>query len=113
MMNDDPLTIERLEGKNFGSRLLRLTGPLTLKNIFEFQTQLRSGQPPLLTILDLSGVPYMDSAGMGAILNYYVHCQKNGIKLACAGISPRVFELFKLTHVDSLLTVVPTAADAE
>ncbi len=113
MTIDAPLTIERLEGKNFGSRILRLAGPLTLRNLFEFQTELRSGQPPLLTILDLTAVPYMDSAGMGAIVNYYIHCQKNGIKLACAGVSSRIFELFKLTHVDQLLTVVPTAADAE
>jgi anti-sigma B factor antagonist len=113
MATDAPLSIERLKGKSFGSRLIRLTGPLTLKNLFEFQTELRSGQPPLLTILDLTAVPYMDSAGMGAVLNYYVHCEKNGIKLVCAGVSARVFELFKLTHVDSLLTVVPTAEDAE
>ncbi len=113
MTTDAQLTIERLEGKKYGSRILRLHGPLTLRNLFDFQTELRSGQPPLLTVLDLTDVTYMDSAGMGAVLNYYVHCQKNGIKLVCAGVSSRVLELFKLTHVDTLLTIVATADEAE
>ena len=110
MFVDAPLTIERLEGKAPETRIFRLSGPLTLRNLFEFQAELRAGAPPRLTILELSGVPYMDSAGMGAVINYYVHCEKNGARMIAAGVGSRVLELFKLTRVD---TVIPLAASLE
>jgi anti-sigma B factor antagonist len=110
MSNDAPLSIERKDGSIPGTRILALTGPLTLRNIFELQTELRGGEVPKLSILDLSGVPYMDSAGMGLIINHFVHCQNCGGKMVVAGVSPRVNELFRMTRVDS---VIPQAASVE
>ena len=75
MLNDGPLTIERKEGKNPGTRVFCLSGPLTLRNLFELQSELRRLDPPPLTVIDLTGVPYMDSAGMGLVMNTYVRCQ--------------------------------------
>jgi anti-sigma B factor antagonist len=112
MATTDPLILERLEGKTPDTRILRLTGPLTLANLFEFQTELRRETPPV-TILDLAGVPYMDSAGMGAIISYFVAGQKHGSKLIAAGVNYRVLELFKLTHVDGLITIAPSVEEAE
>ena len=65
MLTDGPLTIDRRDGKNPGTRVFSLTGPLTLRNLFELQTELRGSAPPPLTVIDLTAVPYMDSAGMG------------------------------------------------
>jgi len=111
-MSNEPLTLETSAGRAEGCRILRLNGPLTLQGVFAFQTALRSDPPPSL-VLDLTSVPYMDSAGMGAIINYFVSCQRNGRKLVVAGVNARVMELFRLTKVDHLLTIVPTIADAE
>jgi anti-sigma B factor antagonist len=113
MALDAPLTIERKEGKTPGTTIIQLTGPVTLLNLFDLQAQLRTGELPRLSILDLSGVPYMDSSGMGAIINYYVRCQNNGVKLIVAGISDRVLELFKLTKVDVLIAQAATIEEAE
>src|SRR5580698_2114349 len=110
---DDPLAIERKSGKSSDVLIFQLTGPVTLRNLFGLQDQLRSGEVPRAVILDLSGVPYMDSAGMGAIVNYYVFCQNRNVKLVIAGVSSRVMELFKMTRVDSVLTLAPTAETAE
>jgi anti-sigma B factor antagonist len=111
-MSVEALTLETCAGQAEGCRILRLNGPLTLQGVFAFQTALRSDPPPSL-VLDLTSVPYMDSAGMGAIINYFVSCQRNGRKLVVAGVNARVMELFRLTKVDHLLTIVPTIADAE
>jgi anti-sigma B factor antagonist len=113
MAIDGPLTIEREAGKTPGTLILRLTGPLTLLNIFDLQALLRSAEPTPLTILDLSGVPYMDSAGMGVVVNYYVHCQNKGGRLIAAGVSPRILELFKITRVDKVIRMAPTTEEAE
>jgi anti-sigma B factor antagonist len=110
-MQQDPMTLTTTPGKAPDSRILKLDGPLTLSNLFGFQAELRKDAAK--TILDLSGVPYMDSAGMGAIINYYVACQKHGRKLIVAGSNYRVMELFKLTKVDQLITLADTVEAAE
>jgi anti-anti-sigma factor len=113
MALDAPLTIERKEGKTPGTTIIQLTGPITLVNLFDLQAQLRTGELPKLSILDLSGVPYMDSSGMGAIINYYVRCQNNGAKMIAVGVSSRVLELFKLTKTDVLIEQAASIEEAE
>ncbi|HEY1579640.1 MAG TPA: STAS domain-containing protein [Terracidiphilus sp.] len=113
MLNDGPLTIERKEGKDPGTRIFCLTGPLTLRNLFELQSELRGMALPTLTVLDLTDVPYMDSAGMGLVMNHYVRCQTRGARMVVSGANNRVMDLFKVTKVDTVLPLVPTLEAAE
>ncbi len=113
MAIDGPLQIERVDGKKPGTMIIRLTGPLTLRNIFDLQTELRNDEARPLTILDLTGVPYMDSAGMGVVVNYHVHCQNKGGKLMTVGVSPRIMDLLKITRVDLVLRMAATPEEAE
>ena len=113
MLTDGPLTIDRKEGKNPGTRVFCLSGPLTLRNLFELQSELRRAEPPALTIIDITAVPYMDSAGMGLVMNHYVRCQTRGVKLVVSGANNRVMDLFKVTKVDSVLPLAPTIEAAE
>ncbi|HTW81613.1 MAG TPA: STAS domain-containing protein [Terracidiphilus sp.] len=105
MTFDPPLTFERIDDKPNETSTFRLLGPLTVRNIFEFQTALRAEPLPRLTVVDLAQVPFMDSAGIGVIINGYVHCRKAGVELAVEGVNYRVMELFKLTHVDKLIPI--------
>jgi anti-sigma B factor antagonist len=111
-MQQDPLIVETLSGKSEGTRILRLTGPITLNNFFSLQDELKKEHTPV-TIIDLTAVPYMDSAGMGAIINYYVSAQRRGQKVIAAGTNYRVLELFKLTKVDGLIPLAHTVEQAE
>ena len=113
MLNDGPLTIDRKDGKNPGTRVFSLSGPLTLRNLFELQAELRGLTPPPVTVIDLTEVPYMDSAGMGLVMNHYVRCQTRGAKLIVAGANNRVMDLFKVTKVDTVLPLVKSIEDAE
>lgn len=113
MLNDGPLTIDRRQGKKPGTKVYCLTGPLTLRNLFELQSELRSTPPPPLTIIDIAAVPYMDSAGMGLVMNHYVRCQTKGTKLVLSGANNRVMDLFKVTKVDTVLPIAKTLEDAE
>jgi len=108
-MLKEPFAFEILPGRDRSTRILRLTGPLVLQNIFELQNEMAKEHLPL-TIFDMAGVPYMDSAGMGVIINYYVSATKRGHKVVAAGTSDRVLELFRITRVDS---VIPLAASVE
>jgi len=111
-MQQDPLTIEVLPGKSADTRILKFEGPLTLSNLFPFQAALRKDSAAL-TILDMAGVPYMDSAGMGVVINFHISCQKSGRKLVLAGVNERVHTLLELTNTTKLLKLTPTVADAE
>ena len=113
MPADEQLTIERREGKSADVQIFTLTGPITLRTMFPFQSELRSAPSPAVTILDMAGVPYLDSAGMGVVINQYVHCQKLHCKLFAAGVNNRALELFKLTKVDTLIPLFATVEDAE
>ena len=92
--------------------ILQLVGPLTLSTIFGFQNELRAATPGVL-ILDLSETPYIDSAGLGLIMNYYVSAMDHGRKLLLAGVNERVKALLEMTKVQSVLTSFPSVAEAE
>ncbi len=113
MLTDAPLTIGRKEGQTAETCIFCLSGPLTLRNMFEFQSELRGSPIPRLTILDITGVPYMDSAGMGLVMNQFVHCQTKGARLIVVGANNRVMDLFRITKVDSVLPLAATVEDAE
>jgi anti-anti-sigma factor len=91
-MRDEPLTYSYTQGKSDGTMILRLVGPLTLSTMFGFQNEFRSKNPQV-PILDFSETPYMDSAGLGLVMNYYVAAQDQGRKLLLAGVNERVVEL--------------------
>jgi len=112
MLTDAPLTYEQKQGKTADTLVYVLSGPLTLRNMFELQAALRGAPTPTLVVFDLTGVPYMDSAGMGLVMNHYVHCQTHGSRLVVAGANSRVLDLLKVTRVDSVLPLKPTVEAA-
>src|ERR1700679_365966 len=79
--------------------VLTLQGGLPLSHIFELQNQLRDVDADLL-ILDCTALEYMDSAGLGVVVNFYVSQSNNGRKVALVGVSDRVWALFTSTRVD-------------
>jgi len=108
----EQLEITAAEGKN-GARILRLRGPLELRTIAGFQTIAREEGWSSL-IIDLSNVPYLDSAGLGSILGLFVSAQRKRTGFAVAGASSdRVRILFHVTHLGDFLPTHATVDDAE
>jgi anti-sigma B factor antagonist len=95
-----------------GARILRITGPLTLNTLFEFQNEARKDTSAAL-LVDLTAVPYMDSAGLGSILGAFASCQRTGRGFALAGAVARVVTLFKVAQVDTILPMFATPDAAE
>ena len=107
----DQLDIESLPGAQPGMRILKLTGPFTLATIFDFQTVVRENPAPV-TIIDVSGVPYMDSAALGSVLGFHASCQREGRRYGLVGVSDRLRTLFRVAGVDQLLTSYGTTEEA-
>lgn len=107
-MRDAPLTIQDLSTTEH-NRLLKLDGPLTIGTLFEFQNLVRTNSSPKL-ILDFTNVPYIDSAGVGALVGAYVRHQKEGHSITLAGVNDRVRGTLKVTQVDSFFQYVDSAS---
>lgn len=63
-------------------------------------------------VLDLTGVPRVDSGGLGKIVNCLSRVRLAGGTMHFAGVNQTVIGLFKLTKVDRIVKVFPTAAEA-
>ena len=110
-MPQDPLQVADIPGPS-GERILRLTGPVLISNFFEFQSLVRSSQSPSL-ILDMTAVPYIDSAGIGALVGAYVTHQKSGRSLALVGVNARVRNTMQITHVEQFFRFYDTVEAAQ
>jgi anti-sigma B factor antagonist len=63
--------------------------------------------------MDFSGVPYVDSAGIGALVGAYVTRQKNGRSLSLVGVSERIHNTFKITRVEEFFRFFDSVSAAE
>ncbi len=113
MAFDTPLKIEPVPGGKPGTVILRLVGPVTLNSVSPLRALFRASDPPRHTILDLSGVPFMDSAGMSEIVNHEVYCRDKHVQLSLAGVTPRVLSMFHTTRLEKILTLTATVEEAE
>ena len=108
----DEFKIESTAGNRAGTRLLRLSGAFTLQGIFEFQTTVRGLSDPIL-IIDLTEVPYMDSASLGALMSVHTTSQRHQRQYALVGACDRLRTLFHVAGVDGILVTYPTLAEAQ
>jgi anti-anti-sigma factor len=105
-------TIDSAVGIRDDIRVLRLSGPFTLKGLFEFQSIVRSLSDPII-IIDLTNVPYMDSASVGAIMSVHTSAQRNNRQYALVGVCERIGTLFKVVGLQGVLVTYPTLEEAQ
>lgn len=110
-MENIPLTIHRTPGQRDGQVVIVLKGPLTISTLSDFQAVVRAEKSPVV-ILDIAGVTYVDSSGLGSIINAHVSCVKSARRLALAAVPSRVMTLLQVAHVDHVLTIFPAAKEA-
>ena len=64
-------------------------------------------------IIDLSGVPYIDSAGIGSLVNGYVSHQNAGKTLSLVGVTDRVRTSLRIANVEQFFPIFSNLAEAE
>lgn len=105
-MASEPLEIDHID-----RGVLGLRGPLTMENVSPFLNAVRRENAPTM-ILDFSGVPYLDSSGLGSLVSAYTSCQKSGRRVALTGVNQRVLKVFEITKMEPIFLMFPTLADA-
>lgn len=66
---------------------------------------------PSRLVLDLSRVGFLDSSGLGAVVAAFKQAAPERV-LELAALSPTVEKVFKLTRMDSVFTIHPSAEAA-
>jgi anti-anti-sigma factor len=110
-MGDNQLELESRDA-GAGLRVLICKGPLTIATLFGLRDAASKVQSQSL-ILDLSQVPYMDSAALGTLVQIQVSSQRHGGRLALAGPTPKTIALLQMTNLVKIFQVYPSLAEAE
>jgi anti-sigma B factor antagonist len=67
----------------------------------------------LSLIINFTNVPYVDSAGIGALVGAYVNRQHGGRTLALVGVSDRVRNALEVTRVEQFFRFFDSVDAAE
>jgi anti-sigma B factor antagonist len=96
-------------------QLLELNGRLVLgreSQRLEWQIEELVKAQKAKVIMDMSQVPYMDSAGLGVLVGCNSKIKNAGGELRLAAVEARVYQLLKLAFVESIFAIDQTVADA-
>lgn len=63
-------------------------------------------------VFDLSDTKYIDSSGLSSILVANRLCDNLNGKLVLAGVNDHVMKLFKISQLDSVISMMPTVEEA-
>jgi anti-anti-sigma factor len=92
----------------YGSPLLSVAGELDLASspMLEAALERAMSNGPGLVIIDLRGLEFMDSTGLGVLIRAHNHAQETGHRLGIVNGSSQVRRLLSLTGVAERLTIV-------
>jgi anti-sigma B factor antagonist len=111
-MAESTLKLDVHDGAYPGERVLVLEGVLNAQTAFDFRDRVRTDVPETL-VVDMSGVRHIDSSGLGVIIGAYVSFESKSRRLLLAGVSDRIWDIFRTCKVDDVFTRYATVADAE
>lgn len=95
-----------MEGKQLWARI---KGELDLENADTFRQELEANLDharPEVLVLDLTGVTFIDSSGLGVILGRYRRLKKEGGKLIIYRPQPQVRRLLELSGLGKIMTIM-------
>jgi anti-anti-sigma factor len=84
--------------------VIRLTGKLSLETVHDFLCMMRS-EPASYLVLDLSGVSFLDSAGVGALVDLFIGRRNTGKRLALAALARQSIAVLQVSGLIHFLPV--------
>ena len=103
-------------GQNFeGATVVEVAGELDLHSAPQLRAELaraiESGAPPRI-VVDLGGVTFLDSTGVGVLVGALKRAREAGGKLHFCNAQPRVNRVFEITGLLGALPLFSTREDA-
>ena len=105
------LDIQVQESHNGSPVVAKLDGKLALETVAQFlQTMRPNGAANL--VLDMSGVSFLDSAGVGALVQLFVHRRNQKQRFALAALTPQGTAVMQVAGLMKLMPVFPSVEEA-
>ena len=99
------------EPSSNGTLIARLSGKLSLETVNAFLQETRAYTAEKV-VLDMSGISYLDSAGVGALVQLFVHRRGQTKKLAVAALTTQGAAVLQVAGLTKLLPTFPTVEEA-
>ena len=106
------LHINPSNGSRPGRRVLRLAGRLGIETVPAFLAAARAEKATTL-ILDMGDLEYMDSSGVGALLQIHVSMAKANRQLVLASVPERARMVLEIARLHSIFPMYSSVAIAE
>jgi anti-sigma B factor antagonist len=105
------LTIHQEETPE-GYIICRPVGELDAFTVSQFRQTLAEMASSKRLLIDMSGIPFVDSAGLGALIGGIRRTRELGGDVAVACNRPTLIRLLRTTGFDRIVTVVETIEEA-
>lgn len=110
-MAPSTLDLELLPASNESVTIYQLQGKLALETVSTFVQRLRAETVPHM-ILDMGGVSYLDSAGVGSLVSLFVSRRNHGRTFALTSLTPQSSAVVTVAGLQKLLPVFATVDEA-
>ncbi len=70
------------------------------------------GEKPTTILVDLAGVPYMDSSGVASLVKLLTQTKREGITMALVAVGQRVMSILEITRLNHSFKIFPSQDDA-
>jgi anti-anti-sigma factor len=92
-----------------GWTVVAVTGEIDISTAGAFEDALRGAiESSKQVVVDLSGVRFMDSTGLGVLMRAHKHQDEAGAFLRLAAPSDRVVRILDVTQLDTVFAVYPS-----
>ncbi len=110
---DAPLQIEMSE--HGSTVLIKVSGMAAVEVVGQFSRALQeaAARKPRLLAVDLSGLSFISSTGLGGIVAAHVTCRKNDTRMCLINPKPMIREILDLTKLSSLFEICDSLGEAE
>src|SRR5271169_3713091 len=105
------LDLEREEVSDGKVLITRLNGKLSLETVHEFISTMRP-EPAAYLVLDMSGLSFLDSAGVGALVSLFVSRRNHGKTMALAGLTQQGTAVMQVSGLLKLIPIFPSVEEA-
>ena len=95
-----------------GLTICRPVGELDAFTVSQFRQVLAGIAGPTRLLIDMSGVPFVDSAGLGALIGGIRRARELGGDVAVCCDRPTLVRVLRTTGFDRIVTVAPTMEEA-
>lgn len=88
--------------------IIRVTGEVDLRTSPHLRNRLLQliEKHPKRLVIDLANVSYMDSSGVGTMVEIKRRLERSGGQVILAGLQPRVRSVFEITQLDKFFDIV-------